>query len=327
MGKRWLRIALKGGDDAYVYGPLLSAEKPKPPEPAVVAEKPRPAVTQVAVGVYPSTAALTPGTTFQDCSDCPEMVVVPSGSFVMGSPSYEEDRDYNEGLQHRVTIGKSFAVGVYAVTRGEFSRFVLATSHGTGNSCWFFADPIFKERSGRDWRSPGYHQTRDPVVCIDWDDAQAYVSWLSRQTGKRYRLLSDAEWEYVARAGTSTPFSTGSTISPDQANYNGNHTYGSGLEGVYRKRTVPVDTFSPNAFGLYNVHGNVWEWTQDCWNERSSGAPSDAGARQRGDCSKRVARGGSWANYPRDLRSARRIGPFTGTRHDIYGFRVARTLD
>ena len=196
---------------------------------------------------------------------------------------------------HRVTIAEPFAVGVHEVTRGEFARFVRETNRSTGNSCRVWAGVKLVERAGRNWRNPGFEQTDGhPVVCVNWEDAQLYVSWLSGETGQSYRLLSESEWEYVARAGTTGPFHTGATISPAQANYDGNYTYGSGRKGVYRERTVSVGSFSPNAFGLHDVHGNVWEWVQDCWNKKYDGAPRDGGAWERGDCSLRVARGGSW---------------------------------
>ena len=270
-----------------------------------------------------------PGRRFRDCPDCPELVVVPAGWFMMGSPAGEERRDDDEGPQHRVEIAEPFAVGVHEVTRGEFARFVRATGHAMGNSCWFWDNKAEKwvEGSGRTWRNPGFEQTdRHPVVCVNWEDAQSYVSWLSGETGQSYRLLSESEWEYVARAGTTSPFHTGATISPEQANYDGNYTYGSGRKGVYRGRTAPVGSFAPNAFGLHDVHGNVWEWTQDCWSENYGGAPRDGGAWERGDCSRRVARGGSWFSEPRYLRSADRIRSTTGNRDDDLGFRIVRTL-
>ena len=260
--------------------------------------------------------AMEPGRRFRDCDACPELVVVPLGSFMMGSPAGEEKRDDDEGPQHRVTIAEPFAVGVHEVTRGEFARFVRETNRSTGNSCrvWDSNEGTWVKRSGLNWRNPGFEQTDGhPVVCVNWDDAQSYVGWLSRETGEGYRLLSESEWEYVARAGTTGPFHTGATISPAQANYDGDYTYGSGRKGVYRERTVSVGSFSPNAFGLHDVHGNALEWVQDCWNKKYDGAPRDGGAWERGDCSRRVARGGSWFNGPRFLRSADRVRITTGT--------------
>ncbi len=176
----------------------------------------------------------------------------------------------------------------------------------------------------------GWRRGGRPVINVSWEDAQRFVAWLREGTGEGYRLLSEAEWEYVARAGTTTPFHTGSTIATSQANYDGDYTYGGGRTGVDRQKTVPVGSFSPNAFGLYDVHGNVWEWVQDCWNDSYRGAPSDGSAWERGDCGRRVLRGGSWFYFPRNLRSAYRSGylPWYRNYHIRYdGFRVARTLD
>ncbi len=309
LGKRWLRIALKGGDDAYVYGPLLSAEKPKPPEPVVVEEKPQPADNQVAVGVYPK-AGRQPGETFKDCPECPEMVVVPAGSFLMGSPSSEAERDKDEGPQHRVTIPSAFAVGKYEVTFDEWDACVAAGGCG-----------------GYQPKDQGWGRGRRPVIDVRWRDAKAYVDWLSKETGKEYRLLSEAEWEYAARAGTATPFSTGRTITTDQANFNGNYTYGGSSKGVYRKKTLPVGSFAANGFGLHDVHGNVWEWVEDCSRDSYAGALSDGRAwTTGGNCLRRVLRGGSWNKKPRYLRSASRPWNWGDYRNNFNGFRVARTL-
>ncbi len=161
-----------------------------------------------------------------------------------------------------------------------------------------------------------------PVIKVSWGDAKAYVRWLSGKTKQEYRLLSEAEWEYVARAGTRTPFSTGSTIRPDQASY---------LENIFYRfggKTVPVGSFSSNAFGLYDVHGNVWEWVEDCWHDSYIGAPGDGGSwSSGGDCRGRVLRGGTWGSYPWNLRAADRNWNVTGNRSSVIGFRVARTLD
>ena len=275
--------------------------------------------------------ALKPGRRFRDCEGrwCPQMVVVPAGSYMMGSPGSEEGRYDDEGPRHRVRIGKPFAVGVTEVTRGEFGRFVRETGHSTGNACRTYEGGKWKERSGRSWRNPGYNQTdAHPVVCVSWADAQAYVKWLSRETGESYRLLSESEWEYMARAGTTGPFHFGATLSTAQANYDGRFTYGSGREGRYRERTEPVGSFPVNAFGVHDVHGNVSEWVEDCWHRSYAGAPADGRAwTVGGDCGRRVLRGGSWLNGPQFLRSANRFWNTAGFRDDFAGFRVARTLD
>ena len=165
------------------------------------------------------------------------------------------------------------------------------------------------------------------MINVSWDDAQQYVRWLSRETGERYRLLSESEWEYAARAGTSGPFHFGSTISSDLANYNGGQRYGSGGTGIYRVKTLPVGSFPANDFGLHDMHGNVWELVEDCWNESYAGAPDDGRAwTGNGDCSYRVIRGGSWNDPPGQIRSALRWLRSTGERAGHVGFRVARTL-
>ena len=172
----------------------------------------------------------------------------------------------------------------------------------------------------------GWGRGRRPVIHVNWNDAQTYLAWISLKTGKGYRLLSEAEREYVTRAGTTTPFWLGSSISLDQANYIGTDTYSS-LTGGFRRQTVPVDSFQPNQWGLYQVHGNVREWTEDCYNKTYTGAPNDGSAWTKGDCDRRALRNGSWTNKPALLRSA-----FRGTisnnsvRSDTIGFRVARTL-
>jgi formylglycine-generating enzyme required for sulfatase activity len=247
---------------------------------------------------------------FKDCQTCPEMVVVPAGGFTMGAPADEKAewrraqqmglpaRTFSAGeVQVRVSIAAPFAVGKYAVT---FDEWDACAADGGCN--------------GYEPADQGWGRGNRPVIYVTWVDAKAYVSWLSRKTGKTYRLLSDAEREYVTRAGTTTAFWWGSSIEPTQANYS--------------RRTVPVDSFEPNPWGLYQVHGNVWEWTEDCWNDFNTGNPGDGRARTTGDCSKRVVRGGSWIPNPEELRSASRAHfDTTEERHNYLGFRVARTLD
>jgi formylglycine-generating enzyme required for sulfatase activity len=268
---------------------------------------------------------LKPGAaqSFKDCPDCPEMVMIPAGSFTMGAPPDEEVATERED-QVRVSIANPFSVGRYAVTRGEFAAFVAATDHKTDGGCYRLSET--KKKIDRDWKSPGFVQhDNHPVVCVSWNDAKAYAAWISSRTGKAYRLLSEAEREYAARAGSATPFWWGSTISTDQANYNGNMIYPGGTKGEWREMTVAVDSFSANPWGLYNVHGNVWEWTEDCWNPKNAGNPGDGRARSSGDCSLRVLRGASFNNAPHTLRSARREREIAGNRVHTFGFRVARS--
>ena len=277
-------------------------------------------------------AAMPPGREFRACGDawCPWMVVVPAGEYMMGSAEGEEGRDSDEGPQHEVRIGEKFAVGKYEVTRQEYGEFVRETGRDMSGGCRVYdeGEGKWKTVDDRSWEGPGFRQAGGhPVVCVSWEDAKAYVSWLSWKTGKSYRLLSEAEWEYVARAGTTGPFHFGSTITTDQANYDGNYVYGSGHRGVYRKRTVAVGSFPANGYGLHDMHGNVWEWVEDCWHENYAGAPSEGEAwTSGGECGRRVGRGGSWFDEPEGLRSAYRSWNSAGLRGYSSGFRIARTL-
>lgn len=171
----------------------------------------------------------------------------------------------------------------------------------------------------------GWGRGRRPVITVSWDDAKQYVAWLSRKTGKNYRLLTEAEWEYVARAGTTSAFSSGNSITPQQANYDASVSYAGSPTGTSEGKTVEVGRYTPNAFDLYDVHGNVWEWVEDCWNDGYAGAPTDGSAWTSGNCARRVLRGGSRSDGPRYLRSAFRYGDNTSYRSLSVGLRVART--
>ena len=247
---------------------------------------------------------------FKDCPDCPDMVVVRAGQLVEGSPPSEVGRSINEGPQHQVTINPYFAVARYETTFAEWDACV------TERSCAY-------SPSDRGWG-----RVQHPVIGVSWFDAQQYVTWLSERTGLRYRLLTEAEWEYAARGGTSTAFSTGETISGDDANFDARYTYGDGQKGEYRKHAMRVGTFKPNAFGLYDMHGNVWEWVQDCWHKDYTGV-LQVGTGLLSKCNERarVLRGGSWVDTARNLRSAYRNRNVPEYRHPTVGFRVARTLD
>jgi formylglycine-generating enzyme required for sulfatase activity len=315
---------------APVEAPVGSKEPSPPPVPPqrpltvapILSSKPI-ATTSPCGGVTPSSfsfraaaplsaneeCALQAKAEFKECENCPTMVVVPPGSFTMGSPENEPSRDVDEGPQREVRIGKAFAAGMFAVTFGEWDACVAEAG------C---------NRYRPDDR--GWGRGRLPVINVTWDDAQAYVTWLSKKTGKIYRLLSEAEWEYSARGGTTTTFWWGASISTAQANYNGDYTYNGGPKGEYRHRTVAVDSFRSNPFGLYNVHGNVWQWVEDCYHNNYSGAGRDGSAWTTGDCGRRVLRGGSWSNGPWYLRAAVRFGTVPDYRIDNVGFRVARTL-
>lgn len=301
---------------------------PRPPDRPAIAPVTETTTTRDNVPLsYQSEIALTEKDHFRECDKCPEMVVVPEGEYMMGSPEDEPERYGNEGPQHRVKIARRFAVGKLAVTRDEFEKFVNETSYSPGDKCFTLEDNKPEDRIGRSFLKPGFDQDgKHPVVCINWDDAKAYVAWLSKKTGKLYRLLSESEWEYVARAGTTTPFWWGSSISTDQANYDGNSTYGGGGKGVDRQKTVPADMFKPNPWGLYQVNGNAFEWVEDCWNETYQYAPSDDWVRLAGNCSRHVRRGGAWNFGPKMLRSAYRDSRPALTRASNLGMRVARTL-
>jgi len=238
----------------------------------------------------------------------PELIVIPAGSFLMGSPEGEEGRLDEEGPQHRVTLARPFAIGRLAVTFDDYDAFCAATK---------------RERPDDD---EGWGRGRQPVINVSWNDAVAYCQWLSAQTGQGYRLPSEAEWEYACRAGTATPFHFGETISTDQANYDGNDTFGRGVQGKYRGRTVEVGSLPANPWGLHEVCGNVWEWCEDCWNDSYAGAPTDGSAWRHGDCCSRVLRGGSWDGSPGFARAAIRNYFSPENRIQDYGFRLARTL-
>ena len=275
------------------------------------------------------------GDVFRDCATCPEMVVVPAGSFVMGSPPSEEWRDNDERPQGRVTIPAPFAVGVHEVTRGEFARFAAADRRDSGSICLVrTADGYAYTSSSANWRSPGFPQTDDhPAVCVSWDDAQAYVGWLSRKTGHEYRLLSESEWEYAARAGTGTARFWGDSDARQCSYANGADSstwirYAAECNDGHAQ-TSPVGRFRANGWGIRDMIGNAGEWVEDCWHRNYAQAPSDDSAWLReggGDCSRRVKRGGSWRSYSSDLRSASRDESRSGIGHNSTGFRVARPV-
>ena len=343
-------------------------------------------------------AAMSAGQRFRDCPTCPEMIVLPTGSFEMGSPSAEVGRYADEGPVHRVRIEQPYALGVREVTRLEFEHFLEDTGYAIGSLCYIadWADDNFADGIDRNtpslvpgvsgpafciWRDEwgsaldslwiedgqfmrrldaetnslqsfdtlvsytvtnppcGKYRSYDddiprnenvagfaqrpshPIVCVNWEDAQAYVEWLSRKTGKDYRLPSEAEWEYAARAGSSARYSWGEDIGRNRANC---LSCGSDWDLA---GTAPAGSFSANAFGLQDMHGNAWEWVADCYNVSYIGAPSDGSAWTQGACGSRILRGGSWKNFPENLRSAIRERHVTDIRHYENGFRVALTVD
>ncbi len=274
---------------------------------------------------------------FKDCNICPEMVVIPAGTFRMGSPPDEAGHSDDEGPVRHVTIDRNIAVGRFEVTREEYAAFVEATGRAVVPGCYVEETGDWERRSDRSWREPGYRQTdRHPVVCVSWDDARAFTVWLSRRTGRTYRLLSEAEWEYAARAGTSTAgfWGNDSALACDFANVHDRtrksvigiswdpHACDDGAA-----RTAPVGRYRANAFELHDTVGNVWEWAADCWVEDYQGAPADGTAWNRGPCDGRLLRGGFWYYGPNFNRAAERTGVATAERFFDVGFRVGLELE
>jgi formylglycine-generating enzyme required for sulfatase activity len=246
---------------------------------------------------------LAPFATFRECAEhCPQMVVLPAATFTMGSPANEKGRSENEGPQHQVTLAEPFAVAKFDVTFADWDACVSV------GGC----DPVSDSGMGRGSK---------PVVNVSWDDAQQYVKWFSTMTGQHYRLLSESEWEYAARAGTTTAYPWGDEIGTGNADCIG---CGSQWDG---KQTSPVGSFKPNSSGLYDMQGNVYQWVEDCYHDSYRDAPTDGSANTTGDCSRRVVRGGAWARSPNELRSAYRHWGATNIRIDNQGFRLARTLN
>lgn len=299
----------------------------------------------------PAQAAVSrrPGDIFRDCADCPEMVVIPAGSFTMGSPANESDRASNEGPQQHITFSRNFAVGRTEVTRAQYAAFVRSTRRADSGGC--YTDRDFDWRLAQDasgtWRDSGVEQEGShPVVCVSWEDAQAYVAWLNGQvrTGAPtastsggsgpYQLLSEAEWEYVVRAGTTTAFWWGNI-------WDGGCSYENVRDlKVYALRpevsalncddgalqTAPSGSYQANAFGLHDMAGNVEEWVRDCYENTLDSVPADGSAFSPSNCAQRVTRGGGWGDPPQYLRSSFRVGILPFTRDVRRGFRLARIL-
>lgn len=255
-----------------------------------------------------------PGEVFRDCPVCPEMVVVPAGSFRMGSFASEGGTWEDEHPAHRVTIGSPFAAGMHEVTFAEWDACVR--SGGCG---------------GYQPDDEGWGRGRLPVIHVSWEDAQAYVRWLSGRTGEQYRLLNEAEWEYVARAGAwkNRHYWQGYDAQRAQdcsPRMNNGAASGSACADSFDV-AAPVGSFEPNPFGLHDMLGNVWEWTEDCWHDNYTGAPDDGSAWRSGDCAYRVLRGGSWHRWGPGPRPALRGWSLLNSRAKNVGFRVARALN
>lgn len=288
-----------------------------------------------------SNASLAQAPAFRDCADCPDMLVVPAGQFVMGAAPSEEEREHlAEAFRHRSQPPRTvqvrrFAVGKFEVTRGQYRVFAAVTQRSS-DGCFFWNGADFEKDPARDWRNPGYAQDdTHPVVCVSWDDASAYVQWLAQQTGKRYRLPSEAEWEYAARAGSASArfwgedgnaFCAYANGADQRARAQAAHAaqWGAAPCDDRHAYTAPVGSYRANAFAVHDMLGNAGEWTQDCWNGNYSGAPLDGRAWLSGDCALRAVRGGAWDDAPTGLRAAYRVGSPTVIRLYSRGFRVAR---
>lgn len=265
----------------------------------------------------PSSSGRSVGSVFKSCPDCPEMVVMPTGSFRMGNLNGSGEK--KEKPVHTVNVNYSFAVGKYEITKRQYAKFVREKGYNASGNCRVWTGPEWEKRLSASWGNPNFKQTdQSPATCISWDDAKAYIHWLNQKTGQTYRLLSEAEWEYVARAGATTKYSCGNSDSC----LNGSAWY----KANSGKQTHPAGQKQANLWGLYDIHGNVWEWVADCWNNSYGNAALNGDAMTSGNCKLRVLRGGSWYNHPRDLRSAKRHKFNTIGRYSAMGFRIAKTF-
>ena len=287
-----------------------------------------------------------PGSEFQDCDFCPVLTVVPAGSFMMGAAPDDQQKQKDEAPSHKVVIENSYAIGKFELTKGEYAKFVADTQHSSQGGCYFRTGLEPELEIALSWRNPGYDQDHNhPAVCVSWDDATAYVKWVSKVTGESYRLPSEAEWEYAARAGTASERYWGMSADDGCAYANGADLTGeTDIPGWTVAKchdghsfTAAVGSLEPNKFGLHDVLGNVGEWVEDCWNETYEGAPDDGSSWRDGDCAIPILRGASWHDHPKFLRSANRYGfgsygfnfdgSAKGTRYYNFGFRVVRNIN
>jgi formylglycine-generating enzyme required for sulfatase activity len=286
--------------------------------------------------LLPVLALLSPiagAESWRDCPTCPELVLVPPGEVTIGSSADTVDRSPGEGPRRRVRLAQPLAVGKFEVTRVQWQEFVTATGYQTEDGCQFY-DGHFGYVLEHNWRTPGFPQRPDhPVVCVSVPDAERYTAWLSERTGRHYRLPSSVEFEYFNRAGSDAPWfwGTASTEACTWANVGDN-----GAKAAYPKQqvhncsddylhTAPVGSFKPNAFGLHDTVGNVFEWTTDCWHADFDGAPADGSPwmeAQHGDCAFRTPRGGSWVSGPNWTRAAAQSKDPLNYRSFLLGFRV-----
>lgn len=333
----WRRRAIWGCTGLVAFGLTIVATLRHPSSPPPARQ-----VTLAAVTVPPPQPALPPlpGSVMRDCPTCPEMVLIPHGSFTMGVPQEESELGRSEDSDarplHRVTIVRDFYLGKYAIIKAEFAAFVADAGPRPAGRCM----PMEPWEPDGDWRNPGFTQTdRDPVVCVNAPDAEAYAAWLTHKTGKPYHLPSEAEWEYAARAGTATArfwgdgpkgacqyanVSDRSLMARLKMSFDTELFFGCDDGFVF---TAPVGSFAPNDFGLYDMLGNVYQWTADPGHDDYRGAPNDGSAwTTKGDDARRVQRGGSWSSVASDVRAGSRDAVRTGLRDSWEGFRLARTL-
>lgn len=279
---------------------------------------------------------LAAGAVFRDCAHCPELVAIAPGSLSVAATESGAERTVPDEPQRTLAIASAIGIGKYEVTRAQFAYFVRESGHTVSGGCFVWSNGRYLQDAARDWRQPGFAQTdKDPVVCVNWSDAKAYTAWLTKKTGKRYRLPTEAEWEYAARAGNpgAQPWGEKASAACRYANVadaSAQRKVPATASWTFhacndrRAYTAPVGSYRPNAYGLYDMMGNVWEWTEECWQEEGRNAP--ANGRGRGaECSERVLRGGSWVDSPAFVRYDFRFLIGAGDRDFYIGFRVART--
>jgi formylglycine-generating enzyme required for sulfatase activity len=315
-GPWWAALRLR--DRAPAEGAVPSVPRREPADSAEAV-----ADAAQAVASKPGSAGAdrrAPERTFRDFDQAPVMVPIPLGRFTMGAPAGEQGSGEDERPQHEVSFARAFALSRVPVT---FAQWAAAQAD----------NGVDHAPSDHGWGGGSR-----PVIDVSWDDAEKFTRWLTERSDRRYRLPTEAEWEYAARAGTTAAFWWGDTVTSEQANFDARYVYGGASPGEYRRRTVPVEEFQPNPWGLCQMHGNVWEWCQDRWSGNYLGAPCDGAARQdmdaprgilaaiRGAARLRVVRGGSWKAVPKDLRSARRMSFPQDYRTNAIGFRVACDL-
>jgi formylglycine-generating enzyme required for sulfatase activity/class 3 adenylate cyclase len=333
--------------------PAAPPSAPTPPQPAPAAPAAAPSPTpapappqsaaSLAVPAAPSPTATTAGRTFRDCPNCPEMIVVPAGRYQMGTDGVDIARfailqamAEHEQPQHEVTIAKPFALARYDITRAEYAAFAKATNFRPRAGCLLGTSTGWQMRAEGSWEDPGFQQTdRDPVVCMNSIEIDAYLGWLRQTTGKAYRLPSEAEWEYAARAGTATSFYWGDgpnqicafeNVGDETAKEKGVTAMAIPCRDGFAE-TAPVGSFKPNPWGLYDMLGNVFVQVEDCWNDTYAGAPTDGSAWMFGDCSRHVMRKASFGNVRAvTVRAANRFAKGAVVKNDRSGFRVALSL-